>query len=425
MKIFSNVIASVAKQSTITRLIFALVFACIFAACGDDSSSSSVSPEPVDSSSDTEVSSSSVTSADSKSSSSSSEDAPESSSSKYDFVFNTFAEAFNTTCDKSREGKIALARYAEDSELVCTHDEYLDKWGWLAPSSSSAAEESSSSSGIASNSSSSRNDEKSSSSKVDDSSASVKPESSSTVTSSAAVASSSSVAEQSSSSRNWQPFNLADYGDKYEEFTDERNGRTYKYLKFEGIDTLRKAATIYAMVENLNVGEMVRGYKDQKDDSKIERYCYENDTLNCHYYGGLYQWAEMMNLPFECNSRSCADSIKPNHQGICPDGWRLLTYNDFYIIVNSNGNTHGVEGVRSTFGFGGYNSTGYSLVGTGYNWDYSFERMNESTYWHYPQEGSLGDNTSFVGYQGRTSTRIGSQSTYKTHGFSVRCVMIE
>ena len=208
------------------------------------------------------------------------------------------------------------------------------------------------------------------------------------------------------------------------EFTDKRNGRTYKYLKFDGKDTSGKNATIYAMVENLNVGEMVRGFKDQKDDSKIERYCYDNDTLNCHYYGGLYQWAEMMNLPFECNSKSCADSIKPNHQGICPDGWRLLTYNDFYIIVNSNGNTHGVEGVRSAFGFGGYNTTGFSLVGAGYNWQHTFTRMNESTYWHYPQEGTLGDNTSFVGCQSRTETTLCSQSTYKTNGFSVRCVIV-
>ena len=285
-------------------------------------------------------------------------------------------------------------------------------------------------------------DSKSSSSvKSGDSSSSKKDVSSSSATSSSSVkSSSSSSVKQSSSSSNdvqsssskqnpwgtdaeWWPFSCNAHGGCLE-FTDKRNGRTYKYLKFDGKDTSGKNATIYAMVENLNVGEMVRGFKDQKDDSKIERYCYDNDTLNCHYYGGLYQWAEMMNLPFECNSKSCADSIKPNHQGICPDGWRLLTYNDFYIIVNSNGNTHGVEGVRSAFGFGGYNTTGFSLVGAGYNWQHTFTRMNESTYWHYPQEGTLGDNTSFVGCQSRTETTLCSQSTYKTNGFSGRCVIV-
>lgn len=277
-------------------------------------------------------------------------------------------------------------------------------------------------------SSSSVKKEESSSSAVKASSSSTTPKSSSSSeevkqSSSSVMASSSSVVEESSSSRNWQPFNLANYGDKYEEFTDDRNGRTYKYLKFEGKDTSGKAATIHAMVENLNIGEMVYGFEDQEDDTKIERYCYKNDTLNCHYYGGLYQWAEMMQLPFECNTKSCADLIKPNHQGICPSGWRLLTYNDYYIVVNSNGNKDGVEGTRSSFGFGGSNDTGYSLVGAGYNWNYSFTELNTGTYWHYPEEFS--EETSLVSFQSRSEEYNPIAHKPKIFGFSVRCVMVE
>ncbi len=325
---------------------------------------------------------------------------------------------------------------SSSSEKISKNSSSSQKSADEGKSSSSVEKSKSSSSEGKVASSSSKKDETSSSSveKAKESSSSVKPSSSEAkassseevkLSSSSVVASSSSVVEESSSSRNWQPFNLANYGDKYEEFTDDRNGRTYKYLKFEGKDTSGKAATIHAMVENLNVGDFVWGHKDQKDDSKIERYCYDDDTLNCHYYGGLYQWAEMMQLPNECNTKSCADLIKPNHQGICPSGWRLLTYNDYYIVVNSNGNKDGVEGTRSTFGFGGSNDTGFSLVGSGYNWNYSFKRLNEVAFWHYPQEGTLGVETSFVGLQGTSSTTIGVQSTLKTHGFSVRCVMVE
>src|SRR5574344_524313 len=298
-------------------------------------------------------------------------------------------------------------------------------------SSSSAKEtknssDSKSSSSVKSGESSSSSKDKSSSS---GNLSSMKDDSSSS--SSVKQSSSSSNDVQSSSSKQnpwgtdaeWWPFSCNAHGGCLE-FTDKRNGRTYKYLKFDGKDTSGKNATIYAMVENLNVGEMVRGFKDQKDDDKIERYCYDNDTLNCHYYGGLYQWAEMMGFNDSCNTKSCAHLIQENHQVICPDGWRLLTYNDFYIIVNSNGNQDGVKGTRSTFGFGGSNDTGYSLVGAGYNWQHTFTRMNESTYWHYPQEGTLGDNTSFVGCQSRTETTLCSQSTYKTNGFSVRCVIV-
>ena len=297
-------------------------------------------------------------------------------------------------------------------------------------------------------------DSKSSSSvKSGDSSSSSKDKSSSSVSSSSSekqssssVGSSSSSEKQSSSSvasssSEYVPFDHSKAFDgtlwrkgAYKTFVDERNNREYYYLQIDGKKCLEysetnrclstKDTSISVMAENLNVGEMVRGFKDQKDDSKIERYCYDNDTTNCDRYGGLYQWAEMMGFNDSCNTKSCAHLIQENHQGICPNGWRLLTYDDFYIIVNSNENTHGVEGVRSAFGFGGYNTTGFSLVGAGYNWQHTFTQMNESTYWHYPQEGTLGDNTSFVGCQSRTETTLCSQSTYKTNGFSVRCVIV-
>ncbi len=278
--------------------------------------------------------------------------------------------------------------------------------------------------------------EKASSSSVTPKSSSeeVKLSSSSVVASSSSVKSSSSVSPKSSSSKQnpwgtdneWSPFNCKAFGGCLE-FTDKRNNRTYKYLEFKGNDTLGNSATIHAMVENLNIGEMIGRRQNQEDDTKIERYCYDGDTLNCHYYGGLYQWAEMMQLPFECNTKSCADLIKPNHQGICPDGWRLLTYNDYYIVVHSNGNQDGVKGTRSTFGFGGSNDTGFSLVGAGYLWDYKFKNLNETTYWHYPEEARRLDSEtmSFMGYQNRTSTAISDQDSYKTHGLSVRCVMVE
>ena len=209
----------------------------------------------------------------------------------------------------------------------------------------------------------------------------------------------------------------------YKKFTDARNGRSYYYLTINGKDKDGNSASVTVMAENLNVGEMVDGSKEQSNDSKIERYCYENDESNCEEFGGLYQWAEMMQLPNRCNTESCADLIKPNHQGICPDGWRLLTYDDFYIVVHADGNRHGAEDVRAT-SFGGYNYSGYSMIGGGYNWAYEFSHLDESSYWFYPvEEAEDPKEGAFAGYQGRTLTNNGSQYTYKTNGFSVRCVM--
>ena len=375
MKIFANALA--------LSILLALL-----AACGDESSSS-VSPEPRQ------------------------------------------CEEQSDDCDDLSSNSEKISKNSSSSQKSADKGKSSSSEKNAKESSSSATTKNSSSSVDGDKSSSSVKKEESSSSAVKASSSSATPKSSSSEevkqSSSSVVASSSSVVEESSSSRNWQPFNLAAYGDKYEEFTDKRNNRTYKYLKFEGKDTLGKAATIHAMVENLNIGDFVWGFEDQENDSQIERYCYKNDTLNCHYYGGLYQWAEMMQLPNRCNTESCADLIKPNHQGICPDGWRLLTYNDYYIIVNSNGNKDGVKGTRSTFGFGGSNDTGFSLVGAGYDWNYSFKNLNETTYWHYPEEARKLDSEtmSFMGYQNRSSTWMSDQDSYKTHGLSVRCVMVE
>lgn len=152
---------------------------------------------------------------------------------------------------------------------------------------------------------------------------------------------------------------------------------------------------------------------------------YDNDTTNCDEYGGLYQWSEMMQLPSRCNTESCADLIKPNHQGICPDGWRLLTEDDFYVVVHANENDVGAKGVRAT-SFGGLNYSGYSLIGAGYNWVHEFRRLKESSYWFYPvEESEDSEMGALAGYQTKSLTSSGSQYTYKTQGFSVRCVMVK
>ena len=290
-------------------------------------------------------------------------------------------------------------------------------------------------------------DSKSSSSvKTDDSSSSNKDKSSSSVSSSSSEkqsnssegSSSSSVKQSSSSvassSSEYVPFDRTEPFDgthwrngDYVKFVDGRNNREYYYIQISGKDTAGRKTTIKVMAENLNIGEMVRGRKNQEDDDKIERYCYNNDTTNCDRYGGLYQWAEMMQLPSDCNQKDCRDqydTITYHHKGICPDGWRLLTYNDFYIVVHADGNTHGVEGTRSAYGFGGYNTTGYSLVGAGARVDGSFKNLNEAAYWFFPSENPIENYAAADDcYMGSSDKTINKNVSYKNNGNSVRCVM--
>ena len=313
----------------------------------------------------------------------------------------------------------ALAACGDDESSFAPHDEESSSSS-SAQSSSSATAEDLSSSSVTPKSSESETSVSSSSVR---SSSSVTPKSSNSETS----VSSSSAKSSSSSAKSSSSFLRKDYtsaNHSYSELEDPRDHRVYKYLTIRGENRNGEQDSITVMAENLNVGIMVQGAEDQTDETKIEKYCYDNDTLNCYQYGGLYQWAEAMQLPSECNAKSCADQIKPNHRGICPEGWRLLTYDDFYIVVHADGNDAGVKGVRA-MGFGGHNYSGYSLIGAGYNWGYKFRNLNETTYWFYPEEGSLDKPAALSGSQSKSSTGNASQSVYKTHGMSIRCVMAE
>ena len=266
----------------------------------------------------------------------------------------------------------------------------------------------------------------SSSSKKDTSSSSENSSSSDKQKSSSSTKQSSS-SVVSSSSGDYVPYaHTADLGplwfdDVFKQFLDTRNNRSYYYLTIYNKDH-SDSLTVFA--ENLNIGEMVDGSENQSDNDKIERYCYDNDTTNCDRYGGLYQWAEMMGFNDSCNTKSCAHLIDENHQGICPEDWRLLTADDIDFILKSEYVTHGFEDLKTQNGFGGYNTTGFSLVPTGSRVGTSFKNFPNSALWFYPVERVVD------GVQAARDGRIDSFSydtnvSRKTNGLSVRCVMIQ
>ena len=307
--------------------------------------------------------------------------------------------------------------------------------------SSSSVKTSSSSSVIPASSgnrpsSSSKKVESSSSQKIASSSSSVKASSSSAkiVSSSSVAPASSSSKKVESSSSEYVPYNhekcLAGNWnistDDYKTFTDTRNGRSYYYYTAVSSKT---GKTVTVMAENLNVGEMVLGENDQNDDAKIERYCYDNDTTYCDEFGGLYQWAEMMQLPSRCNTESCSDLIQENHQGICPEGWRLFTWDDYVIIRQYNDEfDHGIEGLRSQC-FNGYNTSGFSLIGGGERTlDGKFESLSDYALWFYPKE-YVGSESQLV-YSALVSKSINESPSkddagLKKRGYPVRCVKLE
>ena len=386
----NSVIASIAKQS-----LLALFLSIALIACGGDSGTSPNSEE--------KDSSSSIQKEESSSSSSNKKEVSSSSSQKIASSSSTPRNDVNSSSSKRSEG---------------------------VPSSSSQKIASSSSVKTVSSSSvalSSSSKQSSSSKKVESSSSSLR-------LSSANLSSSSKKVESSSSE--YVPFdhytclagNWNVHKEAYKTFIDPRNGRSYYYYTATSYKTGR---SVTVMAENLNIGEMVLGENDQNDDTKMERYCYNNDTTYCDKYGGLYQWAEMMQLPSRCNTESCSDWIEAQHQGICPDGWRLFTWRDYEIVKDYYDKyDEGITpGLRSQC-FSGYNTSGFSLIGGGLRTaEGKFKKLTEYAAWFRPEEYKNGSDVK--AFSAIVSSLINDAPSkdedwdLKVKGFSVRCTKIE
>jgi uncharacterized protein (TIGR02145 family) len=250
--------------------------------------------------------------------------------------------------------------------------------------------------------------------------------SSSTAKSSSSVATSSSSQPKSSSSYKTQddiPFGGRSI---YDSIYDPRDEHKYLYKTFTDRHT---GFTIQAMAQNLDYAEVITlGAEEQDDDTKVEKYCYNDIPQNCDFYGGLYQWAEMMNLPYECNTISCAHLIQDQHQGICPDGWHLMTIQEMKTVINSSPNGEGIEGVKSQAYWaigGGRNTSGFTLLGAGSRYrDGTYKNLNRTAYWYFPTEHESIVARSGSGYISgyENNFRIDNGYNPKVDAYSVRCV---
>jgi uncharacterized protein (TIGR02145 family) len=176
--------------------------------------------------------------------------------------------------------------------------------------------------------------------------------------------------------------------------------------------------------ENLNVGIMIRGENDQSNNGVIEKYCYNDDEANCYFYGGLYQWDEMMQY-----------STQQGIQGICPSGWHVpsdaewCTLTQFIdptvncSILGWSGTDVGTK-MKSTngwYGLGnGTNASSFTALPGGYrSTDGTFYHLTYSAYFWSSSESYSGgfSRTLYINFATirRTNANTG-------RGFSIRCI---
>ena len=135
----------------------------------------------------------------------------------------------------------------------------------------------------------------------------------------------------------------------YGELKDSRDGKVYKTVEIS-----KGGMSFVVFAQNLNYGVQIVGLDSVFNDSKVEKYCLEDDPWYCENgFGGLYSWSEAMGLPKACDSvvtgttadcpENLAEGAKSDEdwatlqiQGICPDGWHILNEKEWTVIAGNN-----------------------------------------------------------------------------------------
>jgi len=205
-------------------------------------------------------------------------------------------------------------------------------------------------------------------------------------------------------------------------FADPRDGKVY---------TTVLIGTQCWMAQNLNVGTRIIGENQQTNDSEIEKYCYWDDDEYCTTYGGLYQWAEIVQyLNGATNTTSWNPVPTGNVQGICPTGWHLPSDTEWTTLTAYLGGENGAGGAMKETGTthwvfpnaGATNTSGFTGLAGGYR-NFTSVIFSDSRYKGYFWS-STQNTTSTAWFRSLDYNNANVYWSYgtKEYGWSVRCL---
>jgi uncharacterized protein (TIGR02145 family) len=203
-----------------------------------------------------------------------------------------------------------------------------------------------------------------------------------------------------------------------------------QHIDFEFMDCIDGDGNHYGVVtigEQVWMTENLKTTKDA-DGNDITRYCYNNNSDYCNWYGGLYTWHTAM------NGRGSSNSNPSGVQGICPTGWHVPSDAERSILSTYLGG-HMLAGkkMKSTRKFpdahprwssktlNNTNESGWSgLPGGYYDSDDYFSKFSYYGYWWSSTEWSLYIAGGYSLTYNYAFIDIGM--FLKSHGFSIRCL---
>jgi uncharacterized protein (TIGR02145 family) len=206
----------------------------------------------------------------------------------------------------------------------------------------------------------------------------------------------------------------------YGEMTDSRDGQVYKTVKI-GDQTW--------MAENLNYSDSVA-----TPSLKGKSWCFDNDPEKCKVTGRLYTWSAAIDSVALANDaenpRTCGnpDACKfaDDVQGICPSGWHLPSYDEWYTLVSELGGAKTAGPIlKSKIGWNkkmGVDEVGFSALPSGV-WDSSGDFGVEGVYFWSATDAATfqSDNVSVMSLENEVESAILAHAG-KYFGLSVRCL---
>ena len=189
--------------------------------------------------------------------------------------------------------------------------------------------------------------------------------------------------------------------------------------------------------------------------SGIQKYCYSNTASYCTTDGGLYEWAEAIQLPYNCNytnytcngttcvstehSPACdyPDPAATKRQGVCPIGWHIPSFVELQILAQNSDPGCNLDGGTCTTAGGKLKAspTSTPITWDGTN-DYNFSalpagcRLNNGSFLNrgsyallwlsLPNSGN--PINAWYGYLYSRVSNFYGLYDLRVYGFSVRCV---